>query len=373
RRDAQRLNEEILIMRMLDHPNTVQLFETFEDEGNVYLVMELCSGGELLGYILNSGFHTESLAASIMSQVFQAVKYMHSVRVCHRDLKHSNTLLLSQAPFRENCVKIVDFGLACRFEPHEPMRQCAGTAIYVAPQVLECKYYHHVDLWSCGVLLYILLCGYPPFRGDTDAAIMTAIRRGNYSFPSSDWSFVSEDAKSLIRSLLKMKVKERITVENALQHRWIKEPKGEEILSKALERMRRFIAHQQKTQDLNPEQDAGSPLGEGLGTMGSQSSIATRIPQAGGFWFKDLQNQWAALTAAVGSVMSGSKKAGVAPLPEAQDLAPIGKLLEKELSPSQCFRHKHVEEEMSPSAVFKKKHVEEIVPEFAAANAVLEE
>lgn len=186
RRDAQRLREEIKIMRLLDHPNIVMLHETFEDAESVFLVMELCSGGELLGFILESGHHSEMQAAIVMRQVFKAVRYMHSQQVCHRDLKHSNTLLLSHAPCHENVVKIVDFGLACSFTPGEVLRQCAGTVVYVAPQVLECRYDHRVDLWSCGVLLYILLCGYPPFRGETDAAIMTAIRRGNYSFPARD-------------------------------------------------------------------------------------------------------------------------------------------------------------------------------------------
>ena len=389
RRDAQRLREEIKIMRLLDHPNIVMLYETFEDAENVFLAMELCSGGELLGFLLESGYHTELQAASIMRQVLSAVRYMHSVQVCHRDLKHSNTLLLSHAPCHENVVKVVDFGLACQFTPGEVMRQCAGTVVYVAPQVLECRYDHRVDIWSCGVLLYILLCGYPPFRGETDAAIMTAIRRGNYSFPSWDWSIISENAKSLIRSLLKMKVKDRITIDDALEHSWIQDPPREGAqLSKALDRIRKFMAHQRQTQDVNPGDVAAAapglpnehPAEVGGGPMkcNSQSSIATRIPHASspGAWF---QEQFAALSAAVGSVMSAKKgsrgqtseeKSSETASPD--PMSPMSPT-QKDMSPSKVFLMKHLEEderqahqakmileELSPaSLVFRQKHVED--------------
>lgn len=390
RRDAQRLREEIKIMRLLDHPNIVMLHETFEDAESVFLVMELCSGGELLGFILESGHHSEMQAAIVMRQVFKAVRYMHSQQVCHRDLKHSNTLLLSHAPCHENVVKVVDFGLACSFTPGEVLRQCAGTVVYVAPQVLECRYDHRVDLWSCGVLLYILLCGYPPFRGETDAAIMTAIRRGNYSFPARDWSIVSENAKALIRSLLKMKVKDRISIDDALEHSWTQEPPDGAQLSKTLERIRKFMAHQNQTQDVNPQQNEAPPMAEtevgddagGPMKCASQSSIATRIPSSPGAWF---QEQFAAITAAVGSVMSSKSKKGFVASeeiassgpelpgdkekPGVREAVPQG---DKDMSPSQVFLMKHLEEderqaqqakmileELSPaSLVFRQKHVE---------------
>lgn len=379
-------------MRKLDHPNTVLLYETFEDEKNVFLVMELCSGGELLGFILESGRHTEAQAVIVMRQVFQAVLYLHSVGICHRDIKHANTLLLSQAQIEDNVVKIVDFGLACCFTRGEAMRQCAGTAIYVAPQVLECKYDHSIDLWSCGVLLYILLCGYPPFRGDTDAAVMNAIRRGNYSFPSSDWTLVSQDAKSLIRMLLKMKVKERITAEGALKHSWIQEPPKEPVqLQKALERMRKFVAYQRQTQNLNPEQiPEEDPLLQGIPRGSSQSSIATRIPQtlpSAGTWLKDLQRQFSAFTAAVGSAMTSKpeKKRVEEDLshlsPPAQskpamgyensesisrgasEKSVIGQELPKGLTPSQVFREKHIQEDepVLPSQLWPRQVMEQVL------------
>lgn len=331
-----------------------------------------------------------------MRQVFNAVRYMHSQQVCHRDLKHSNTLLLSHAPCHENVVKVVDFGLACSFTPGEVLRQCAGTVVYVAPQVLECRYDQRVDLWSCGVLLYILLCGYPPFRGETDAAIMTAIRRGNYSFPARDWSIVSENAKALIRSLLKMKVKDRISIEDALEHSWTQDPPRDGAqLSKTLERIRKFMAHQNQTQDVNPQQNEApaatetpeTELGDDSGgpmKCASQSSIATRIPNSPGAWF---QEQFAAITAAVGSVMSSKRKKDLG-AEEIASSGPSGPDLDKEkpgvreavpkgdkdMSPSQVFLMKHLEEderqaqqakmileELSPASwVFRQKHVEHV-------------
>lgn len=267
------------------------------------------------------------------------------------------------------------------------MRQCAGTVVYVAPQVLECKYDHQVDLWSCGVLLYILLCGFPPFRGETDAAIMTAIRRGNYSFPSSDWSTISEEAKSLIRSLLKMKVKDRISADDALDHAWIKDPPRDGmLLGKALERIRKFMAVQRQTQDLNPQHEGGEPCGEPeLAKCTSQSSIATWVPQgraSPGAWF---QQQLAALGAAVGSVMTKSTTK------RAQDSSQNSKPEEtaeavQDMSPSQMFRLKHLKEEereaheakmamqeLSPvSLFFRQKHVEEEASPTSPMKQVIE-
>merc|ERR1719465_12945 len=119
-------------------------------------------------------------------------------------------------------LKIIDFGLSCKFKPEQVLTTKAGTPYYVAPQVLAGKYDQGCDLWSCGVLMYVLLCGYPPFFGETDAEVLSKVRLGNFSFNATDWKNVSEDAKNLIRMLLKMNPRDRYTAERALNHEWIK-------------------------------------------------------------------------------------------------------------------------------------------------------
>lgn len=209
-------------MKMMDHPNIIKLFESFEDHRNIYLVMELCSGGELFDRIIELGHFTEVQAAILMQQIIRAIYYMHENQVCHRDLKPENFLFMTKEPIEKNFLKIIDFGLSCKFVAGKPLETKAGTPYYVAPQVLAGSYDQLSDLWSCGVIMYVLLCGYPPFFGDTDSEVLQKVKLGNFMFNQSDWKNISDDAKALIRHLLKMEVKERYTAEQALNHDWIK-------------------------------------------------------------------------------------------------------------------------------------------------------
>ncbi|CDI76498.1 CAM kinase, CDPK family, putative [Eimeria acervulina] len=252
-KSIERFRREIDIMKSLDHPNVVKLFETFEDHRNIYLVMELCEGGELFDRIIAEGHFTEKRAALLMRQVFSAVNYLHSNHIMHRDLKPENFLFLS--PARDSPLKIIDFGLSCRFTPGEFVSTKAGTEFlisfvlcyavlvlvygtpmlairvlvdlfarnpyYVAPQVLEGRYDYRCDAWSLGVILYILLCGFPPFYGDTDAEVLAQVKAGAYSFAGPEWRRVSDEGKDLIRKLLKINPDERLSVEEALHHPWI--------------------------------------------------------------------------------------------------------------------------------------------------------
>ncbi|CAE7213552.1 CPK2 [Symbiodinium sp. KB8] len=193
-KNMERFKQEIAIMKMMDHPNIIKLYESFEDLRNIYLVMELCAGGELFDRIIDAGSFTEGVAATLMQQIIRAVYYMHQNKVAHRDLKPENFLFTSKA----------------------------GTPYYVAPQVLSGKYDESSDLWSCGVIMFVLLCGYPPFFGDSDQEVLSKVKMGNFSFNPADWKNVSEDAKDLIRSLLKMNPRARFTADQALQHEWIK-------------------------------------------------------------------------------------------------------------------------------------------------------
>merc|ERR1719420_2607345 len=129
---------------------------------------------------------------------------------------------MTKDPLEKNLLKIIDFGLSCHFKAEQVLTTKAGTPYYVAPQVLAGKYDHLSDLWSCGVIMYVLLCGYPPFFGETDAEVLSKVRLGNFSFNATDWKNVSDDAKNLIRMLLKMNPRDRYTAEQALNHEWIK-------------------------------------------------------------------------------------------------------------------------------------------------------
>merc|ERR1719327_2474107 len=206
----------------MDHPNIIKLFESFEDHRNIYLVMELCTGGELFDRIIDAGHFTEVQAAILMQQIIRAIYYMHENHVCHRDLKPENFIFSTKEPIEKSLLKIIDFGLSCSFKPDQVLTTKAGTPYYVAPQVLAGKYDHLSDLWSCGVIMYVLLCGYPPFFGETDAEVLSKVRLGNFSFNATDWKNISEDAKNLIRMLLKMNPRDRYTAEQALNHDWIK-------------------------------------------------------------------------------------------------------------------------------------------------------
>merc|ERR1719189_2124023 len=142
--------------------------------------------------------------------------------VCHRDLKPENFLFTTKESIEKNTLKIIDFGLSCAFTAGQILTTKAGTPYYVAPQVLAGKYDQMSDMWSIGVIMYVMLCGYPPFYGETDADVLTKVRLGNFSFQASDWKNISQDAKNLIRNLLKMNPRDRYTAEQTLNHEWIK-------------------------------------------------------------------------------------------------------------------------------------------------------
>eukprot|EP00922_Rhytidocystis_sp_ex-Travisia-forbesii_P001019 GHVS01001448.1.p1 GENE.GHVS01001448.1~~GHVS01001448.1.p1 ORF type:complete len:666 (+),score=103.33 GHVS01001448.1:59-2056(+) len=219
-KNLERFRLEISIMKSLDHPNIIKLFETFEDHRNIYLVMELSQGGELFDRIIEEGYFTEKDAAALMKQILSAVHYLHSNNIMHRDLKPENFLFLSRS--RDSPLKIIDFGLSCRYKPGDTASTKAGTPYYVAPQVLQGKYDQSCDYWSCGVIMYILLCGYPPFYGETDSDVLSKVKSGNFSFAGAEWKKVSEDAMELIRKLLKINPRDRFTAEDALKHPWIR-------------------------------------------------------------------------------------------------------------------------------------------------------
>ncbi|XP_052121845.1 calcium/calmodulin-dependent protein kinase type 1 [Frankliniella occidentalis] len=203
----------------LTHPNIVQLLETFEDKHKVYLVMELVTGGELFDRIVQKGSYTEKDASDLIRQVLEAVDYMHQQGVVHRDLKPEN--LLYYSPDEDSKIMISDFGLS-KMEDSGIMATACGTPGYVAPEVLAQKPYGKaVDVWSIGVISYILLCGYPPFYDENDANLFAQILKGDFEFDSPYWDEISDSAKDFIRQLMCVDVEKRYTCRQALQHPWI--------------------------------------------------------------------------------------------------------------------------------------------------------
>ncbi|XP_043679479.1 calcium/calmodulin-dependent protein kinase type 1-like isoform X1 [Vespula pensylvanica] len=203
----------------LTHPNIVQLLETYEDKLKVYLVMELVTGGELFDRIVEKGSYTEKDASGLIRQVLEAVDYMHEQGVVHRDLKPEN--LLYYSPDEDSKIMISDFGLS-KMEDSGIMATACGTPGYVAPEVLAQKPYGKaVDVWSIGVISYILLCGYPPFYDENDANLFAQILKGEFEFDSPYWDDISDSAKDFIHKLMCVNVEQRYTCKQALAHPWI--------------------------------------------------------------------------------------------------------------------------------------------------------
>jgi calcium-dependent protein kinase len=195
-----------------------------------YLVQELCVGGELFDRIIESKFG-EKDAAIVMKQILSGVNYMHQSSIAHRDIKPENFLLATKDAIAKTTLKIIDFGLSCYFEAGKLLKTKAGTPYYVAPEVLAGGYDQACDVWSCGVIMYVILCGYPPFYAEADKEILQKVRSGKYEYDKKDWEGISEDAKKLIDNMLKLKREQRFTAEGAMNDLWIKEqaPKSTDI------------------------------------------------------------------------------------------------------------------------------------------------
>uniref|UniRef100_A0A6A7FZT9 Calcium/calmodulin-dependent protein kinase type 1-like isoform X1 n=2 Tax=Hirondellea gigas TaxID=1518452 RepID=A0A6A7FZT9_9CRUS len=213
------LDNEITVLRRLVHPNIVRLMDTYQTKEQVFLVIQLVTGGELFDRIVEKGSYTEKDAADLIRQVLEAVDYMHDQGVVHRDLKPENLLYYSQD--EESKIMISDFGLS-KIEDSGIMATACGTPGYVAPEVLAQKPYGKaVDVWSIGVIAYILLCGYPPFYDENDANLFAQILKGEFEFDSPYWDEISDSAKDFIRQLLCVNVEKRYTCKQSLQHPWI--------------------------------------------------------------------------------------------------------------------------------------------------------
>lgn len=186
-------------MRSVDHPNIVKLYEVFIDENYVHLVLEFCEGGELFEWI-TKGKYTEEDAKNLVMKILKAIKHLHDKDICHRDIKPEN--LLYKKPSIDSEIKLIDFGLSRFLKGDEKLKNKVGTPYYVAPEVLAGSYDKRCDMWSIGVITYILLCGYPPFHGNGNQEIFNKIKKLNYHFYVEDWEDISLNAKDFISKLL---------------------------------------------------------------------------------------------------------------------------------------------------------------------------
>ena len=217
------IQKEINILKSLDHPNIIKVYEFFKTEKYIYIINELCTGGELFDKILDVKYFSESVAKNIMKQLFSAMSYCHEKGIIHRDLKPENILIESSEEKYKDFfhIKIIDFG-TCEILKKGKLTEQIGTSFYIAPEVLRNGYNEKCDLWSCGIILYILLCGSPPFYGKNEKEIFAKILNGNFSFKHKIWNKVSNEAKNLVKKLLEINPDKRISAKKALEDAWFK-------------------------------------------------------------------------------------------------------------------------------------------------------
>lgn len=215
--DIKLLEEELFILSRVDHPNIVKFHQSFIDYRYVHIVMEFCSGGELFDRIVKAQRFNEKQAADIMQQMLSAVKHLHEHNIVHRDLKPENFLMETTDENSE--VKCIDFGLSKRWSTQagaDKMHTVVGTPYYVAPEVLRGNYDKQCDVWSLGVILYVFLCGYPPFEGDNNKEIFKNVVKQELEFDPVDWDSVSVEAKNLVSRMLEKDPERRISAQECL-------------------------------------------------------------------------------------------------------------------------------------------------------------
>lgn len=218
--DEKEFLKEIELLAKLDHPSIIKVYEYFFYDENYYVIQEYCKGGELYEQIYQFESFTEKIAAEIMFQLLSAVCYLHSNNIVHRDLKPENIMLESKN-IGDFSIKLIDFGTANYCSEGKELTQKVGTSYYIAPEVVMKRYNKSCDVWSCGVILFILLCGYPPHDGETDEEIMDAVVRDDIVYEENEWKNISQEAQSFVKKLLTRTYKDRITAEQCLKEDWL--------------------------------------------------------------------------------------------------------------------------------------------------------
>ena len=232
--EEEALINEINVVKSLDHPNIMKVYEFFNKDNSLYIISELLSGGELLDKINEAGSLKEDVSSFLMKQIFSAVDFCHQKGIIHRDLKPENILIESEEEANKEffTVKIIDFGTSGKLKSGEMFNLTVGTPLYVSPEVLKNKYNEKCDIWSCGVIMYMMLSGNPPFKGDNDEEIYQAVKEGKYNFDDEKWDEISGDAKDLIKNLLIKDMNKRYSAKKALSHPWITKHRRNKTLDK---------------------------------------------------------------------------------------------------------------------------------------------
>ncbi|EGR29825.1 hypothetical protein IMG5_148090 [Ichthyophthirius multifiliis] len=237
------LQQEVEILTEIDHPNVVKLFEIYEDDNSFYMVMELMTGGELFQRIVEAEHFSEKQAAETVKAVVDALHYCHELNIAHRDLKPENLLYASKDP--GSVIKISDFGLA-RFINDQTMTTMCGTPGYVAPEIIHGNGYNKaIDYWSLGVILYIMLCGFPPFYSENNDELFEIIVKGKFDFPSPAWDTISKEAKDLIRGLLTTDPSKRWSYEKIKNHLWLNGKNSDKSIPDIQKNIKNFSASKQ--------------------------------------------------------------------------------------------------------------------------------
>ena len=218
--DEENLMNEINILKKLDHPNILKITDFYAQKNEYDIITEYCQEGELFHEIKQYAPFNETIAGHYMKQILTAVCYCHGMDIVHRDLKPENILIVKRS--KNNChpIKIIDFGTAKIFNKEKSENLVIGSAYYIAPEVLQRNYTEKCDIWSCGVIMYILLTGRPPFYGNTDDEIIYRIKSGKYDLTKYPWGVISKEAKELIKTLLQPNPNLRLSAEQALKHPW---------------------------------------------------------------------------------------------------------------------------------------------------------
>ena len=232
--EEQGIINEIDILKKMDHPNIVKIFEFYSNNEAYSIIMEYCRGGNFISEIKNFAPFDEKYAAYIMYQIFSAINYCHNMNIIHRDLKPENIMIVNKNRYNYPNIKIGDFGMSKMAEKHAFQNKIVGTIYYIAPEVIKKNYNEKCDIWSCGVIMYVLLTKKPPFGGETSEEIIANIEKGVYDLKSPPFDKISKNAIDLLQKLLNKDIKQRISAQTALNHPWFKEQKSREIYNEIL-------------------------------------------------------------------------------------------------------------------------------------------
>lgn len=209
---------EFQILKNIDHPHIIRIYEVYNDTKNLYLITEYCEGGDIFSMIQKADNFNEKIASRIMKQVINAILYCHLNGIVHRDIKADNILFLNNNI--NSPIKLIDFGISVKFEKDTKLKEKTGTVLYIAPEVIDGNYDEKCDIWASGVLMYMMLSGLPPFYGSNRKEVMAKIKKGKFSFKSKIWSLITQEAKDLIELMLTYDPEKRPSCREVLNHPW---------------------------------------------------------------------------------------------------------------------------------------------------------